>query len=291
MSQDYTVNKFISLKREVASVNTNIYINGKLFNQCKYLLISITPEEIEEWDHFDSMDEVIKATSKSRGGGEQHADPITPEEAFWGHCSNLQAWVESGYNYRVLDTRLSIPIVLEIIKGLLKEKDKVKFRKFFMEVVVSLDDYVINSVKNAYTQGRFDFLKGVVCRTRNKYFSDEEITGSIVLKYIYDSYIDEYIRKREIARDRYRKVGKFDRWEAKLWGTGRKNLKHRKFLRRIRNHDEDELTSDEIGYLPYLYSTGKFENCGSISIYYVNDERLIIRDENGKYWKKYRRYG
>lgn len=288
MSQIFAVNEFISLKLE--GNTTNIYVNDQYFSACKYLLISIRRDEIEEWDYFDSMDEVISATAKSRGVVEPKVKGLTPEEAFWGHCSNLQAWTENNYNYRILDTKLSIPIILEIIKGLLKKKDKAKFRKFFMEVVVSLDDYVINSRKNAYTQGRFDFLKGVVCRTRNKYFSDEEITGSIVLKYIYDSYIDEYIRKREIARDRYRKVGRFDRWEAKLWGTGRENLKYRRLLRRIRDHDENELTSDEMGYLSYLYSTGKFENCGSIDIYYTNEDRLIIRDENGKYWKKHWRY-
>ena len=285
MLQNYIVNEFISLK---FNGSTEVFINNEYFRQCRHLLISIPLESMEDWDYYDSMDEIIAATNKSRKDGSR-ASPITREEAFWGHCSNLQAWVESGYNYRLLDTRLSIPIILKIIKGLLKEKNKEKFRRFFMEVVVSLDDYIINSLRNEYTYGRFKFLKGIVCRVRNKYFSDEEISGSIFLKQIYDKYIGEYIRKREIARDRYSKFGKFERWEAKLWGTGKENLKHRRFLRRVRDHDESLLVSDEMGYLTYLYSTGKFENCGSIDIYYAEpNNTLIIRDEKGHYWKKSR---
>lgn len=278
MLQDFVVNEFISLKLDGRI--TEIYVNDERFNQCKYLLISIPISEIEEWDYYDSMDEIIKATKK--GVGERHAKGLTPEEAFWGHCSNLQAWVDSGYNYRVLDTRLSIPIILLILKGLLKKKDKKGFSKFFLEVVNSLDDYVINSRQNVYTYGKFNFLSKIVLRTKDRYFTDEEITGSIILKYVYDKFFEANIKRKKRQKYLYH--------EAKLWGAGGFNLLYRRLLRRIRNHEESTVVSDEIGYLPYLYAKGEFTKCGSISIYYANGERLIIRDENGKYWKEYWRY-
>lgn len=283
--QDFTVNEFISLKLD--GKRTEIYVDGELFRSCKYLLISIPIDEIEEWDYYDSMDEIIKATQK--GGGERHASPITPEEAFWGHCSNLQAWVDSGYNYRVLDTRLSIPIILLILRSLVKNREKVKFRKFFLEVVSSLDDYIINSRQNDYTYDKFNFLSRVVLRTKDKYFTDEEISGSIILKHVYDRFLERSIRRKKQQKYLYQ--------EAKLWGTGKFNLMYRHLLRRIRDagnvlpHERKKLiTSDEIDYLPYLYSMGEFTECGSICIYYANGYRLIIRDENGLYWKNGSRY-
>jgi len=281
------VNEFISLKLDNGA--TDIYINDEHFNQCKYLLISIPLEYAEDFDGYDTMDEIIKATNKN--DGEKSAKSLTSVEEFQGHCSNIQAWVENHYDYRILDTRLSIPIILEIMKGLLKPVDKERFRKFFLEVVQTLDDYIINSLNNEATWDKYKFLKGIVCRIRNRYFSDEEISGSILLKLIHDRFIETFIREREKRREYNRKKGKFNRWEAKLWGTGKENLKYRKFLRMIRNACElpilraDLIVSNELDYLPYLYFKGMFKEAGNISLCYLRDGTLIIRDEEGNYWK------
>ena len=275
--QEFRVNEFINLK--LVGTRTEIYVNGEYFRQCKYLIVSIPVKEIEEWDHFDSMDEVIRATNKSLGGGEHHAK-LTPEEAFWGHCSNLQAWATNGYDYRILDTRLSIPIILLILKGLIKEKNKEKFHKFFLEVVKSLDEYIINSRQNAYTYGRFKFFSKILFRTKDRYFTDEEISGSIILKYIYDEFLERSIKQKKQQKYLYH--------EGKLWGTGRDNLLYRHFLRRVRDHDDRTINSSEMDYLPYLYAKGEFTDCGSISIYRTNKSILVIRDEKGQYWKQTR---
>jgi len=283
------VNEFISLRLYGNSTETEIYINDNQFTQCKYLLISIPVKEVEDFDGYDTMDEIIKATGETEG--DRTAKDLTPEEAFQGHCSNIQAWVENHYDYRILDTRLSIPIILEIMKGLLKPVNKERFRKFFMEVVQTLDDYIINSLNNEATWDRYKFLKKVVCRTNNKYFSDEEISGSILLKLIHDRFIDVYLKEREKQREYNRKKGKFNRWEAKLWGTGKENLKYRKFLRMIRNACElpilraNLIVSNELDYLPYLYAKGQFVQAGNISLCYLKNGMLVIRDEKGNYWK------
>jgi hypothetical protein len=41
---------------------------------------------------------------------------ISPEEEFWGHCSNIQAFVESGYNPNVLHSSMSVPLLRELIR-------------------------------------------------------------------------------------------------------------------------------------------------------------------------------
>ncbi len=282
--QTFTVNEFISLT--LRDTQTSIRINGKFFIQCRYLIISIPTQDIEGWDGYDSIDEIIKATGKTEG--DRKAFQITPEEEFWGHCSNLQTWAENNYDYRILDSQLSIPIITEILKGLTKKKDRERFRSFFMKVVSTLDDYIINSLDNEATHDKFKFFRKAVCRTKGKYFSAEEISGSILLKQIYDRYIDEYLLEREKQREYYRKFGKFKAWEAKIWGTGPENLKYRYHLRLIRNfisNNKHLLNSDERDYLPYLYAKGRFKDVGSISMCYLRGGGLIIRDEEGKYWE------
>lgn len=275
--QEFRVNEFINLK--LVDTRTEIYVNDEYFRQCKYLIISIPVKEIEEWEHYDSMDEVIRATKKIKGG-EGRAGKLTPEETFWGHCSNLQAWATNGYDYRILDTRLSIPIILLILKSLVKERNKEKFHKFFLEIVKSLDEYIINSRQNEYTYSKFNFLSKIVLRTKDRYFTDEEISGSIILKHVYDRFLERNIREKKQQKYLYH--------EGKLWGTGRDNLLYRHFLRRVRDHDDSTINSSEMDYLPYLYAKGKFINCGSISIYRTNKSMLVIRDEKGQYWKQTR---
>ena len=177
---------------------------------------------------------------------------------------------------------------MEILKDLIKPEEIERFKSFFMDVIESLDDYIINSLKNEATYDKFKFLKGIVFKKKNRYFSDGEISGSILLSTIYNRYLGQYLAKKLAAREHYQKVGKFNRWEAKLWGTGTVNLTHRRFLRSIRSDDEwvrnRMIVSDGIGYLPYLYSTGKFQQVGNISLYNLEEGVLIIRDENGHYW-------
>ena len=161
------MNEFISLK--LSSSSTWIYVNDELFSACKYLLISIPVDSMEDWDHYDSMDEIIAATTRTRNKIRDEVEPkaerLTPEQAFHGHCSNLQAWAENGYDYRLLDTKLSIPIIIGIMKGLLKDREKEKFRRFFHKVINSIDDYVINSLQNAYTHGKFKFFNKILFKT------------------------------------------------------------------------------------------------------------------------------
>lgn len=39
---------------------------------------------------------------------------ISPEEEFWGYCSNLQAWVENDYNTLIISKNIGFPILLEL---------------------------------------------------------------------------------------------------------------------------------------------------------------------------------
>jgi len=111
----FKINKYITLKLEHRSIN--IYVNGRIFNQCKYLLINIPKGKVKEYDTIESIDEaaeISRLNNALEGGGgfaTRKKYSITPETEFWGHCSNLQAWVESGYDTRLLHRNLAFPLL------------------------------------------------------------------------------------------------------------------------------------------------------------------------------------
>lgn len=92
-----------------------IYIAGERFSQCMQLLLNIpNPEhdldEINELNSIDELKDFLKNTEET-----QDSDfSITPEEEFFAHYSNLKAWVEHGYDTRLIDSRLGFPILLKL---------------------------------------------------------------------------------------------------------------------------------------------------------------------------------
>ena len=53
--KEFTINEFLSLKLEGGK--TNLYVDGRLFEQCKVLLIHIPIEDTEDYDEIKSIDE------------------------------------------------------------------------------------------------------------------------------------------------------------------------------------------------------------------------------------------
>ncbi|MHA1931117.1 MAG: hypothetical protein ACW96X_01180 [Promethearchaeota archaeon] len=60
--QEFQINEYITLKLEEGK--TNIYINGKLFEQCKFLLLNIPVKEISDLNEIGSVDEAAENLSK-----------------------------------------------------------------------------------------------------------------------------------------------------------------------------------------------------------------------------------
>ncbi|NVM38421.1 MAG: leucine-rich repeat domain-containing protein [Candidatus Lokiarchaeota archaeon] len=111
MKRQFQINKLIVLKLEEGV--TNIYLNGEKFIQCKFLITDIPITELEHVHNSKSIDELF---------GNQNLDleydkvkyKIAPEVEFWAHCSNLQAWAESGYDTRLLLSNLSFPLLKKL---------------------------------------------------------------------------------------------------------------------------------------------------------------------------------
>ena len=107
--KEFQINEFLKLRLE--NGQTNIYIKNKLFRQCKFLLINIDGNNIENFEDISSIDEAESRLDQSleEEALEDHA--ILPEEAFWAHSSNLEAWARHKYDTRLLHKTLAFPML------------------------------------------------------------------------------------------------------------------------------------------------------------------------------------
>ena len=125
---EFQINKYLTLK--LFDKFIKIYVNGEIFNQCRYLLI-IDPYKQDQQEFIDSIDE---AEGYYNNELEAEVTPgelgITKGEEFWAHCSNLQAWVENNYDTRLLHSNLSFPLLKK-----LTEVGDDKARKVFKDEI------------------------------------------------------------------------------------------------------------------------------------------------------------
>jgi len=113
---EYKINDSIKLRLEDGK--TIIYVNGKRFLSCKLVLLNITKDAIDKFDNLGSIDEVINRSMPEEEMIKKASEAIiTPEEEFWGHCSNLQAWFENDYDMCLIDSRLGFPLLMRLKKA------------------------------------------------------------------------------------------------------------------------------------------------------------------------------
>ncbi len=127
-SRKFKINKYLELKLE--DDRTNIYVNGKEFRQCKYLLLNIPKDRLEETDEINSIDEAAEVLDHSLERSSMSSVEITPDVEFWAHCSNLQVWVENLYDSRLLHSNLAFPL----LKALVDAGDQVAKKVFKEEI-------------------------------------------------------------------------------------------------------------------------------------------------------------
>lgn len=100
----FKINEYLTLKLEGGT--SNIYVRGRLFNQCKYLLLNIPVAHVKKFDNIESIDEAAEKLNRSMEGSGRSRVNVSPRAEFWGHCSNLQEWAENRYDTRLLHRNL-----------------------------------------------------------------------------------------------------------------------------------------------------------------------------------------
>ena len=152
------INDYISLK--MVNNKTLIYVNGKRFIQCIRLILNIPKNDAHLYEEVNSIDEAAKLYSNHvfqnrivRGPmaalvPNQYHD-ITAEQEFWGHCSNIQAWVEHDYDTRILMSNISFPLLRELTMV----GDPLAKKVFKEEVALRLESGHPSVVQYLLTQG------------------------------------------------------------------------------------------------------------------------------------------
>jgi len=113
-STEFVINDYLTLKLEEG--NTNIYLKGVLLHLCKFLLLNIPVEHVEEeeFEEIESIDIIADRLGWTYWNEVRIISP-DPETEFWGHCSSLQAWAENGYDTRLLHSKLAFPLLKKLV--------------------------------------------------------------------------------------------------------------------------------------------------------------------------------
>jgi len=132
VQKEFKINEKLTVKLE--NNRTNIYVDCRLFNQCKYLLLNISTSKFRAYDRIDSIDEAAETLGRNLERGAPDA-VISPETEFWGHCSNIQAWYENNYDTRILHRNLAFPL----LKALAAANDALAKKVFKEEIALRLE--------------------------------------------------------------------------------------------------------------------------------------------------------
>lgn len=157
------INDYITLRLQ--NGRTYIYVNEKRFIQCIRLILNISKEDVPIYVDVDSIDEAASLYNKhvfqnrivtgpmARPVQDQRHD-ITPEQEFWGHCSNIQAWVEHGYDTRILMRNIAFPLLRELARAGDPKANKV----FKEEIALRLESGFPSVVQYLINQGYIAFF-------------------------------------------------------------------------------------------------------------------------------------
>jgi len=265
---------------------TVVVVNGEEISQCMFLMLNILTSETNDTFQYVNIDEMARNYSTDL---EQNRDcySISAEEEFWGHCSNLEAWAENDYNPNLLRSNLSVPLLtklaftdIKIFDSLLYHLDDMwkqyirRSRKEFVyetygSMVYKLLRHYNIDIMDVYSTNAFlrflveltvidkyNDLGSKVIRYVNKIWGSSDIMQFLV-KIDYISYkfkrVTNKLAKKIVMKEQESFIRKRNYWERKIWGAGSENLKYRKWLRKLRNH-EVSVESDILDYIPYIWS-------------------------------------
>jgi tetratricopeptide (TPR) repeat protein len=145
---EYKINEFIKLKLE--DDKTFIYIEDEKFLNCIRLMLQIPIDDTEDFEEINSIDEaasVHKTLYQNTVYEDYQPHTITPEQEFWGHCSNLQVWFEHEYDSRLIHSNIAFPLLKRLSKAgdplarrVLKHEVAERFTAGYLPVTI----YLIN---------------------------------------------------------------------------------------------------------------------------------------------------
>ncbi len=170
----YKINDFITLKLEHGK--TVIYVKNEKFLQCKYLLIEIPKENVDDFEDLMSIDDVSERLDHSLEY-EVKYNNLNPEVEFWGHASNLQAWSENFYDTSLLHSNLAFPL----LKKLTDVGDPIAKKVF--------KDEIAERLTNLYTS----VAQYLIQENYLEYFNKEEI--ELLMEVLFEQLKNKFVGK------------------------------------------------------------------------------------------------
>ncbi len=135
-------------------------MDNELFEQCAALLLNIPKNNIPTLDSINSIDEAEEIFKLIDNNDVLVADiPIMAQ--FWGHASNLEAWVENNYDTRLLHRNIAFPL----LKRLTNVGDSIAKRVFKEEIA------------KRYASGHPTVREFLKIEGYLKYLSEEELSS------------------------------------------------------------------------------------------------------------------
>ena len=176
--KEYKINDYITLKLE--DNNTYIYVNGERFLNCIRLVLQIPKVSLEDFDEINSIDEasrVYKTLFQNTIMEDYDSHDISAEQEFWGHCSNIEAWVEHKYDTRLIHSNIAFPL----LKKLSKAGDPIARKVYKNEIAVRIGSgylpvsvYLINGYYcTVFNEEEMESLKEVFMEMFEKIDSNE----------------------------------------------------------------------------------------------------------------------
>ncbi|KKL98726.1 hypothetical protein LCGC14_1821540 [marine sediment metagenome] len=160
--KEFVINEFIKLR--LVDGITNIYVKGRLFNQCKFVLLNQRPDNIGQLQEINSVDDLESQLDDSLESEIFPEGIISPEMEFWVHSSNLQVWAESNYDTRFLHRNLAFPLLKEIAKT----KDSLALRVFKEEI------------GKRFESGNPTVVNFLIEEKYHQFLSEEELLSSLL---------------------------------------------------------------------------------------------------------------
>lgn len=94
----------------LVSGRSRIYIDEEEFLTCHFVPLEIPTYPLSEFKEIESINDVIDRLDNELEREDKPFE-LNPELDFFVNCSNLEAWVEYDYDTRILDYKLSFPLL------------------------------------------------------------------------------------------------------------------------------------------------------------------------------------
>jgi hypothetical protein len=247
----FRINKYLSLK--LRDGRTYIYVGGRKFMQCSYLILNIPADKLKALETIRSIDEAAERVKSFRWDGKINIrDTIPPETKFWGHCSNLQAWAEHGYDTDLLHFNLSFPLLKELSEAgdpKAKKVFKQEIARRFREGTVQVKTYLLKEhfiTKDLFTEEEIELI-----------FDDGDFEEFLDTHKISGDTFDLFDLMRRLGVERAEKhlydlCGKLKLWELNY--SHKKVGKLPEYITKITGLSRLKITGNKLTELPDSFS-------------------------------------